>query len=305
MAESSKRAGKIGLFLTTEETKMDGATPRWSDFEAMATRAEALGFDSIWIPDHFIYERDGGRSGAWEAFSILAGLAAVTERVELGPLVACLPFHNPALLAKMAETIDEISGGRFVLGLGAGWNEPEFRAFGYPFDRLYSRFEEGIQIVDGLLRQGQVDFDGRFYSADDCELRPRGPRPSGPPILIGTMGEKMLGLTARYADRWNLERWQIGDDGLEGAMRRVDAACEKAGRDPKSLERSLFAAVELGPGNPAIASRQPAQGSHEQIAEWIQGQFDGGMDHLQIWLEPMTVESIEEFAEVVKLLDRT
>jgi alkanesulfonate monooxygenase SsuD/methylene tetrahydromethanopterin reductase-like flavin-dependent oxidoreductase (luciferase family) len=123
----------------------------------------------------------------WEGWTMLSALAAATERVELGTLVTCSQFRNPALLAKMAVTVDEISGGRLTFGIGAGWNEPEFRAFGVPLDHRVGRFEEALQIIVPLLRDGHVDFEGQFYSARECELNPRGPRPSGPPILIGAM----------------------------------------------------------------------------------------------------------------------
>jgi alkanesulfonate monooxygenase SsuD/methylene tetrahydromethanopterin reductase-like flavin-dependent oxidoreductase (luciferase family) len=166
---------RVGLFLTPMEYQASGTTTRWRDVLAMAKRAEAVGFDSLWLPDHLIVQwgwEGSEPEGVWEGFSLLAALAAVTERVELGTLVACTGFRNPALLAKMADTIDEISGGRVVLGIGAGWHEPEFRAFGYPFDHRVSRFDEAVTIIHGLLKQGQMTFNGRYYQVRDCELRP-------------------------------------------------------------------------------------------------------------------------------------
>ena len=155
------------------------------------TRAiEDLGYDSVWLGEHLLYRfADRPARGPWEAWTLLAGLAAATSRIELGPLVACTNFHNPALLAKQAATIDEISGGRFILGLGAGWNDTEFKAFGFPFDHRIDRFEESFTIIRTLLREGAIDFDGRFYQARDCELIPRGPRPDGPPLMIGSRGD--------------------------------------------------------------------------------------------------------------------
>jgi len=137
---------------------------RWPDLRALALRAEELGFDAVWYGDHLIYRRPGDdrARGPWEAWTVLAGLAAVTSRVLLGPLVAATAFHNPAMLAKKAATVDEISGGRLVLGLGAGWNETEFRAFGFPFDHRISRFEEAFTIVRTLLRDGAIDFLGHL-----------------------------------------------------------------------------------------------------------------------------------------------
>src|SRR5687768_1651833 len=199
-----KRSPRIGLILPYTDLYLDGATPHWSDLATQVRLAEDVGFDSVWVPDHLLFRFPGGATGgAWDCWSLLAALAAVTSRVALGPIVTCTGYRNPALLAKIADTIDEISGGRLILGLGAGWNEAEFHAFGYPFDHLASRFEEALTIITGLLRQGRVDFAGTYYQARECELRLRGPRPNGLPIMIGTTGARMLGLTAQHADAWN------------------------------------------------------------------------------------------------------
>ncbi len=198
------RGLKIGMYVPFSERQMQGATPRWADILAMARRAEAVGFDSLWVPDHLIQYYEGVEPrGGWECWTLVAALAAVTEHVELGTIVTATSFRNPALLAKIVDTVEEISGGRTILGLGTGYHEPEYRAFGYPYDHRASRFAEAIAIIDGLLRQGRVDIEGTYHQARNCELRPRGPRPQGPPIMIGTSGERMLELTARYADRWN------------------------------------------------------------------------------------------------------
>src|SRR5689334_4996096 len=139
---------------------------RWPEYLAMARAAEESGFDSIWIGDHLLYRGDGRpERGPWEAWTLLSALAAVTERVELGPLVACAGFHPPGLLAKMAATIDEVSGGRFRLALGAGWNRTEFDAFGIPFDRRVARFAESFAILQGLLAGERVSLDGEFHTA--------------------------------------------------------------------------------------------------------------------------------------------
>src|SRR5881227_1304251 len=187
---------KVGINLPTVEGTMEGSTASWADLFAFAERAEALGFDSLWVPDHLLLTWQEQTHGIWECWSLLAALAAVTHRVELGPLVACTAFRSPALLAKMADTIDEISGGRLIIGLGAGWDGPENRAFDIKSDHRVDRFEEALQILVPLLRTGRVDFAGTYYQARDCELRPRGPRIGGPPILIGARGPRMLRLAA-------------------------------------------------------------------------------------------------------------
>src|SRR5215212_5972642 len=161
---------KLGIFLDVFEgtTSTGQVTPakRWHELRAFARRAETLGFDSLWVPDHLLWRDDGATGstrGAWEAWSILAALAADTERIQLGALVLCTAFRNPALVAKMADTVEEISSGRLILGLGAGYHEPEFTAFGYPYDHRISRFEEALTIITTLLRQGEIDFTGAYY----------------------------------------------------------------------------------------------------------------------------------------------
>jgi probable F420-dependent oxidoreductase len=306
MSVTRTRPLKIGLLLPDTEDQLNGETARWSDLLAMTRTAEAVGFDSVWVTDHFIHRTETETRGPWECWSLLSALAAVTERVEIGPLVVCTAFRNPALLAKMADTVDEISGGRLILGVGAGWNEPEYRAFGYPFDHRFDRFEEALTIITGLLRDGHIDFAGTYYSARDCELRPRGPRKNGPPIMIGTTGKRMLALTARHADQWNVWYSHTGNrvEGVAPLLAAVDAACAEAGRDPKSLERTVAVMVEVGPHAPSTMSVPPLTGSPEELAASLRAYADAGVSHLQVWLEPNTVAGIEAFAPVLEALDR-
>ena len=183
---------------------MDGATPRWDDIREMAIEAEALGFDAVWVSDHVGFgDPDAGWSGAWESWTLLSALAVATTRVRLGTYVTAVPYRNPALLAKMAETLDEVSGGRVILALGAGWNEPEFTAYGFPFERRFDRFEDGLRIITSMLRTGRADHDGRLESARGALIRPRGPRPAGLPVMVGAAAPRMLRLTAELADEWN------------------------------------------------------------------------------------------------------
>ncbi len=157
----------------------------YETIRAIAQQAETDGFDSIWLADHLLYRRpDEPTRGIWECWTMLAALAEATQRVEIGTLVLCNSFRNPAILAKMATAADEVSGGRLILGVGAGWNEPEYEAFGLPFDHRVDRFEEALQILKPLLREGHVDFAGRYYQARNCDDVPRGPRQAGPPLLV-------------------------------------------------------------------------------------------------------------------------
>src|SRR3954454_9995264 len=157
---------KVGLILPETERQMNGGSARWHDLEAMAHLGEAIGADSLWITDHLIHRVPGEEPrGTWECWSLITALAAITELPESGTLVLCSSFRNPALLAKMADTVDDISGGRLILGIGAGWNEPEYTAFGYPFDHRVDRFGEAAEITSTLIRTGAIDFEGTWYSA--------------------------------------------------------------------------------------------------------------------------------------------
>jgi probable F420-dependent oxidoreductase len=299
---------KVGVQLPEVEREV-----RWPELRAMARRAEALGYDSIWYGDHLLYRRPNDHArGPWEAWSILAALAEATERVEIGPLVACTSFHNPAMLAKKAATVDEISGGRLVLGLGAGWNETEYRAYGFPFDRRISRFEEAFTIIRTLLREGAIDFDGEFYTARDCELVPRGPRPGGPPLMIGSMGERMLRIALPYVDSWNVWFNDIDNrpEGVAPLRELVDGVCREVGRDPAAVARTVAVQVRLSggvgrnqgdSGKPPIV---PLSGSTAELAASLRAFAREGISHVQVVMDPITEAAIEEFAAVLEELDR-
>jgi alkanesulfonate monooxygenase SsuD/methylene tetrahydromethanopterin reductase-like flavin-dependent oxidoreductase (luciferase family) len=305
---------RLGIVLPEGEGDMGGRTARWTDYAAMARTAEAMGFDSIWFPDHLLYLEDATTTppqGAWECWSMLAGLAAITERVELAPLVTATGYRNPALLAKIADAVDEISGGRLVLALGAGWQDPEYRAFGFPADHKVGRFEEALTIIHGLLRNGAIDHEGTYYQVRDCELRPRGPRAGGIPILVGANGPRMLRLTARFADRWNtwLASGSSSIDEFRPDDAALDAACVEAGRDPATVERSVSVLVDPVGGTPIPASMSPAtarpiSGPPAVIAGAIRAFGSLGVGHIQLYPLPNTVDGIRRLEPVLRELDR-
>jgi alkanesulfonate monooxygenase SsuD/methylene tetrahydromethanopterin reductase-like flavin-dependent oxidoreductase (luciferase family) len=306
---------KIGIILPEGENDMAGDTARWRDYQAMAHMAEQIGLDSVWYVDHLIY-REGRatvvkQQGVWECWTMLTGLAAITERVELGSLVTPTSFRNPAVFAKQIDAIEEISGGRVILGLGAGWNEPEYTAFGLPFDKRVSRFEEAFTIIRTLLQEGAIDFDGEFYSARDCELAPRGPRAEGPPLMIGSQGKRMLRISLPHVQSWNawLCPGQSSADKVPELRDNIDAACRGVDVDPAAIERTVSIIVDQSGRHEVPASMDPdtaipLTGSPEEIAAGLQAFADEGIGHIQVYLVPNTLETIERFRKVLEAMGR-
>ena len=281
---------------------MDGRTPRWPDIREMAQTAEHVGFDALWVSDHVGFgDPEGEWTGAWESWTLLSALAASTSRVELGTYVLAAPFRNPALLAKMAETLDEVSGGRLILGLGAGWNEPEFRAYGVPFDDRFDAFEDTLRIVADMLRTGSSTLDGRTVATNRARLEPRGPRPAGLPIMVGATGPRMLRLTAELADHWNAGL--RSSDEASPLLAALEAACREAGRDPATVTKSVEALVRTLPAADGAAPEpREIRGDPARIAAALRRYADLGVDHLQIQLRPNTSEAVSAFAPVIAAL---
>jgi alkanesulfonate monooxygenase SsuD/methylene tetrahydromethanopterin reductase-like flavin-dependent oxidoreductase (luciferase family) len=305
---------QIGLMLRSGNTGGTGARTahRWSVLRQMALRAEEIGVDTLGVPDHMLFRNapptvnlpEGETRGVWECFTLLSALAAVTDRVTLLPLVACTSFRNPALLAKIADSLDEVSDGRVLLGLGAGWHPPEYAAYGYPFDHRVSRFEEALQIIIPMLKGQSVTFSGRYYSATDAELEPRGPRPEGPPIWIGARAPRMLGLVARYADAYHTDMLLNLEDvrAAEELFAVADAACRQIGRDPATLRRTSGCSLgvegfqDVPDGPPRII----LHGSTDQIVDKLAAYAAIGIDHFTFWLHPWTPQAIEHLAPIVE-----
>jgi alkanesulfonate monooxygenase SsuD/methylene tetrahydromethanopterin reductase-like flavin-dependent oxidoreductase (luciferase family) len=218
-------------------------------------------------------------------------------------MVVCAGFRNPALLAKMAHTMDEVSEGRLILGLGAGWHEPEFEAFGMPFDHRASRFEEAMNIIIPLLRDGRVDFEGDYYRARDCEILPRGPRESGPPVLVGAFGPRMTRLAAMFGDYLNLD-WLGPSSDLPMVAKRVAGACLEVGRDPHSLGISgalMFAYPDEGPIPSWLTSEgQYITGAPREAARQLVTYRDNGVGHVQVWCYPMNRNAISRVSASVQ-----
>ena len=293
---------QLGLNLPYVEGSMDGRTPRWSDILAMAQMAEAVGFDAVWVSDHVGFgDPDGEWSGAWESWTLLSALAATTERVHLGTYVLAMPLRNPALLAKMAETLDEISGGRVILGVGAGWNDPEFTSYGVPFDERFTRFEDGLRIISAMLRHGRSTHDGRLNQTKSARLEPRGPRPLGLPLMVGATGPRMLRLTAELADHWNGGLRSIGE--VAPLIKAVDAACRQVDRDPATLTRSVEVLVRTSAArDDAPSDEHEIRGAPADVASELRRFADLGLDHLQVQLRPNSIEGVAAFARILDIL---
>jgi alkanesulfonate monooxygenase SsuD/methylene tetrahydromethanopterin reductase-like flavin-dependent oxidoreductase (luciferase family) len=273
----------------------------------MAAAAEEVGFDSIWVGDHILYRGDDRpERGPWDAWTLLAALAAVTRRVELGPLVACTGFHPPGVIARMAAAIDEISGGRFVLGLGCGWNEAEFAAFGIPYDHRVARFEEAFAILRGLLAGERVTLEGRYWQAADAVLLP--PPARRTPLVIGSNGPRMLGIALPHVDAWNT--WWDGYEntvsGFAGLNGQIDAAARRAGRPEGEVARSACVLVSLdthaGERRP-LPDSPPVAGDPDILARHLHALAEAGADEAILVVDPITEASVRALAGTLALLD--
>jgi alkanesulfonate monooxygenase SsuD/methylene tetrahydromethanopterin reductase-like flavin-dependent oxidoreductase (luciferase family) len=292
---------RIGIQLPEVERDV-----RWAEVVAMARAAEASGFDSVWLGDHLLY-RDDGRPerGPWDAWTMLAGLAAATEHMRLGPLVACLGFHPPGVLARMAASVNEIAEGRLVLGVGAGWNETEFRAFGIPFDHRVGRFEEAFDIVRRLLDGERVTARGRFWQVEDAVLLPVPAR--RPTLMVGSSGERVLGMTLPHVDVWNTWYDLYGNtpDGFARENAKITSAAELAGRDPSDIRRSACALVLVDPASnerPRSADHPPLEGSMATIARGLSELGEAGAHEVIIVADPITEASIRALGEAVAIV---
>jgi len=289
---------KIGLMLPLGADEAGG----FANLRAMALAAEASGLDSIWGADHLIFRDDEGTFGIHECWTVLTAVAAITSRVEIGPLVLAVPFRNPALLAKMAAQLDEVSGGRLILGLGCGWHEPEFDAFGYPFDHRVSRFEEGMKIIAPLLRGEAVTFEGRYHTATNASLIPAPIREAGPPILIAGKQPRMMGLVAEHAAQWNSAWYGFPDraDVLRTRLADLHVALEAAGRDPATLTLTAGIFVAFDGADEKDVERS-IHGSPSEIADGLAGYAELGISHLIAHVFPRTPEAVARYGEAAAL----
>lgn len=267
-------------------------------------RAEELGFDSIWAFEHVIFRfPDEPERGALEAWTIMAMLAEATSSIQIGSLVLGMRFRNPALLAKMAVTLDEASGGRLTLGVGAGWHDPEYEAFGYPLDHRLGRTEEGFAVLRDLLDGKRMTFEGRWQRAHDAVLLPAPTRRI--PLLSSARLGRMNNILARYADAWN-GAWYARPDDPSLLERRaaLAQACEDVGRDPAEIALTVGVSVDYPDADEPSPTRGRGdiRGEPAQVAEALMSFADAGYSEAMVWLGPKNERSLERLAESVRLM---
>ena len=293
----TRRSTSLGMMVPVSQRATFPGTPHFADMLEVSRDAASAGFEMLWFADHFSFTDDDGVRGAWDAWTLMAAIAATVPDVQIGPMVACTAYRNPGVIAKMTEMIDDISGGRFILGLGAGWHKPEYDQFGIRFEPRVSQFEEALRIIHGMLRDGKADVRGEFFQANDAVNLPRGPRAEGPPILIGSSGDRMLGLLAQYGDAWNT-CWYGGTEGIPKKIEKLDSAMETAGRDPKSVIRTIGVSI-AGEGYTGSRANAFAGDAEAQLA-FLKDVEALGFRHICVGLDPCTPQSIAAFAPVIE-----
>lgn len=313
---------KIGVVLLTWNGAMEGQTPTSRDVVEMAQLCEATGIDSVWITDHYYFdyadfkavgvefppEMKGVKGGAWECWALVSAIAQATNNIEIGTLVSSTSFRNPALLARTIDTVDDLSNGRLIVGLGAGDFPLEHDSFGYPFERRIARFEEAIEIISRLLKGETVTFNGEFYTTKEAALIPKSIRPEGPPLLIGALfgRPRMTRLTMQYGDYWNCFL-AFGESTVERyaqAWANLAIAAEKHNRDPATIKRNVTLCVDIADTPFPIPGAQPISGSPEAVADTLSEYAAQGIEHCTILVNPFTRSGIEQFAEIAQKVRR-
>jgi len=292
---------EIGVVLPITQFGPERVTPRWTELRRMIALAEDLRVDTLWTPDELLWQAEAGPpQGVWDGVSMAGAVAATTARIKVGTWVLSALHRNPGIIAKTAETLDEISGGRFVFGLGAGHVWPgQAHAFGLPEDRIFARFEEALQVIVPLIRGGHADFEGEFHAARDLPQRPVGPRPNAIPLLIGGNGPRGQRHAVQHADIWSgyiEEQADIAE--MSPRLASLEAICEELGRDPATIGRGV--GVSVNPLEPAGWKAHVLSGPAESIADRLRTFRDAGFTQADLMLGPGTVEAFEAMAPVLE-----
>ena len=297
----------IGYAALLMEAPASGGAPSWGDVQQWAQMAEAASFDTFWVADELVWEdqKAGTAAGWWEGVALAAAVAAVTERIGIGSWVLSALHRNPGLIVKSAEAIDEISGGRFVLGLGAGHAGRQGEMFGFPPDRTVSRYEEALEVIVPLVRDGVADFEGEYHRAVRQPNRPRGPQGSAMPLMLGGHGPRTIGLAVRHADIWSAFATSSSQpEAFAEMLELVDRTCDEQGRDPASLGRSIGIGVVPPGEEPTGFWPDPVSGSAEQIAETLSEFETMGVTSIELCIDGDQARGLELLPGVLDLVKK-
>ena len=275
---------KVGLSLP-QTADRGGEGGSWAQIVRLARLADQGGADSLWVADHFLYRDEQVEIGLHESFTLLTAVAAVTTRVQVGPLVAATSFRSAGMLAKIATTLDSVAEGRLILGLGCGWHEAEYDAFGYPFDHRVGRFEEVVAAVRALLRGERVSVTGRWIELEDAVLLPRPEHEI--PLLIASSGPRMLDITARLADAWQAAWFAGPDEDFRAQRAALLETCARVGRTNGILVFAGVDATSEADDDPHLSIDASA------IADALGSWAEEGVDHVQIRVHPGTYPNFE------------
>ena len=296
-------AFEVGVCLPVMQYGPERVTPRWPEIRQIALHAEQMGMDTLWVPEELLWRSsESPARGFWDGISIVAAAAAVTSRIKIGSWVISALHRNPGIIAKTAETLDEISGGRFIFGLGAGHTGPgQAHAFGLPEDQVAARFEDALQIIVPLMRTGRADFDGIFHSAHDLVQQPIGPRPNAIPLLIGGQKPRGMRLAAQHGDIWStyVEK-SSGLDEFGPRIEQFRTVCDELSRDFEGYGRA--AGLEVAPLQAGVSQDGVISGSPNEIADRLRTFREAGYTQVDLMVNPGTAADFDALAPVVEML---
>jgi alkanesulfonate monooxygenase SsuD/methylene tetrahydromethanopterin reductase-like flavin-dependent oxidoreductase (luciferase family) len=300
---------KIGIVLPLYEDPETGRPHRWAELRAMARIAEDLGFDTVWVPDELLWRVPDwpGPRGWWECVAMTGAVAEATESIDVGTWVLSANQRNAGITVRAVETLDELSNGRFVFGLGAGSGDAEAKAFGLPLDHVVTRFEDSLEIIMPMLRTARADHEGPFHQARDLESRPRGPRSGAIPLMLGAGGPRTIALAARHADIWSYYAQERSEPAeFVPRIQQLERACEEIGRDPATIGRSagIFVEPTDATGTEAMGLGVPVRGSANEVADALRAFTTVGVTQVECMLWPTTIATLEAMGPVLERLDR-
>lgn len=297
----------LGFVLGTFDDPVLGRAPRWGEIRSNAQLAESVGFDTVWVADELQWESDEWDApiGFWECVAITGAVAASTDRVNVGTWVLSALHRNPGLTARVASTLAEISGGRFILGFGSGHAGRQGEAFGYPPNYTVSRYEEALAIITALRTGGEATYDGSFHAAKGLTMAPRPGGSPTIPLLLGGHKPRTMRLAAEHADIWSaFATTSSQPEAFVDLVGQIDSVCEDIGRDPATLGKSIGVAIAAPGAEPSglLADEDPIRGSVDQIVDTL-GRFEEmGCTRVEIMAAGKQEQTIEGLGPVIEAL---